>query len=97
MVGAVAVIALFFILLARGLTIARLSGNLHTYLLVTGLTFMIVIQAMIHISVSIGIFPTKGMPLPFVSNGGSSLIASLILAGIILNVSRHRKTVLLND
>jgi cell division protein FtsW len=97
LVGAAAVIALFFIFLVRGLTIARLSGNLHTYLLVTGLTFMIVIQAMIHISVSIGIFPTKGIPLPFVSNGGSSLIASLILAGIILNVSRQRKTVLLND
>jgi cell division protein FtsW len=97
LVGAVAVIALFFVFLARGLTIAKLSGNLHTYLLVTGLTFLIVIQAMIHISVTLGVFPTKGIPLPFVSNGGSSLIASLILTGIILNVSRHRKTVLLND
>jgi len=97
LVGAIAVIALFFLILVRGLTTAKLSGNLHTYLLITGLTFMIVIQALMHISVTLGLFPTKGIPLPFISNGGSSLIASLIIAGIILNVSRHRKTVLLND
>ncbi len=97
LVGAIAVIVLFFIFLVRGLTTARLSGNIHTYLLVTGLTFMIVIQAMIHISVTLGIFPTKGIPLPFISNGGSSMVASMLIAGIILNVSRHRKTVLLND
>ena len=97
LVGSVAVIALFFIFLVRGLKIAKLSGNLYTYLLVTGLSFLIVIQAMMHISVTIGIFPTKGIPLPFISSGGSSLVASLIIAGIILNISRHRKTVLLND
>lgn len=97
LVGAAAVIVLFFIFLVRGLNIAKLSGNLYTYLLVTGLSFMIVIQAMIHISVTLGIFPTKGIPLPFISSGGSSLVATLIIAGIILNISRHRKTVLLND
>ena len=97
LLGSLIVIGLFFVFLIRGLTIAKLSGNRHTYLLVVGLSFLIVIQAMINISVSIGIFPTKGIPLPFISSGGSSLIASLIIAGIILNVSRHRKTVLLND
>ena len=97
LVGSAAVIALFFIFLERGLKIAKLSGNLYTYLLVTGLSFLIVIQAMMHISVTIGIFPTKGIPLPFISSGGSSLVASLIIAGIILNISRHRKTVLLHD
>jgi cell division protein FtsW len=97
LVGAAAVIVLFFIFLVRGLNIAKLSGNLYTYLLVTGLTFMIVIQAMMHISVTLGILPTKGIPLPFISSGGSSLVATLIIAGIILNISRHRKTVLLND
>ncbi len=94
LVGALTVISLFFIFLIRGLKIAKSSGNLHTYLLVVGLTFLIVIQAMINISVTIGIFPTKGIPLPFISNGGSSLIASLIIVGIIINVSRQRKTVL---
>ncbi|MCP5049344.1 MAG: FtsW/RodA/SpoVE family cell cycle protein, partial [bacterium] len=85
MVGALAVIALFVIFLVRGINVARGSGNRQTYLLVTGLTFLIVIQAMINISVTIGIFPTKGIPLPFISNGGTSMVASLIIVGIILN------------
>lgn len=97
LVGSAAVVALFFIFLVRGLNIAKHSGNLHTYLLVVGLTFLLVVQAMINISVTLGIFPTKGIPLPFISNGGSSLVASLVITGIVLNVSRHRKTVLLND
>lgn len=97
LVGCAAVIGLFLIFMVRGLNIARQSGNLHTYLLVVGLTFLLVMQSLINISVTLGIFPTKGIPLPFISNGGSSLVASLIIAGIILNVSRHRKTVLSND
>lgn len=97
LVGSLAVIGLFFVFLLRGINIARYSGHLHTYLLVIGLTFLIVFQAMINISVSIGIFPTKGIPLPFISNGGSSLVACLMISGIILNVSRQKKTVLLND
>jgi len=97
LLGAFIVIVLFLIFLIRGINIAKYSGNQHTYLLVIGLSFLIVIQAMINISVTIGIFPTKGLPLPFISNGGSSLITSLMITGIILNVSRLRKTVLLND
>lgn len=96
-VGSTVVIGLFFIFMVRGLNIAKYSGNLHTYMLVVGLTFLVVIQAMINISVTLGIFPTKGLALPFISSGGSSLVACLIITGIILNVSRHRKTVLLND
>ncbi len=97
LIGSVLVVALFCLFLIRGLNIAKLSGNRYTYLFVTGLTFLIVFQAMINISVTIGIFPTKGIPLPFISNGGSSLISSLLIGGLILNISRHRKTVLLND
>lgn len=97
LVGCAVVIGLFMIFMVRGLNIARQSGNLHTYLMVVGLTFLLVVQSLINISVTLGIFPTKGIPLPFISNGGSSLVASLIIAGIILNVSRHRKTVLSND
>jgi cell division protein FtsW len=95
--GTLFMIALFYFFLIRGLNIAKASGNIQTYLLVIGLAYMVFIQAMINISVSIGIFPTKGIPLPFISNGGSSLIASLIITGIILNISRHRKMVLIND
>jgi cell division protein FtsW len=94
LVGSAAIIALFCVFMVRGINIARYSGKLHSYLLVVGLTFMVVFQAMINISVTLGIFPTKGIPLPFISNGGTSLVACLVTAGIILNVSRYRKTVL---
>lgn len=97
LLGAFFVIGLFLLFLIRGINIAKYSGNRHTYLLVIGLTFLIVIQAMINISVAIGIFPTKGIPLPFISCGGSSLVSSLMVTGIILNVSRLRKTVFSND
>jgi cell division protein FtsW len=97
LIGCLAVLAIFLLFLIRSLSIAKLSGSRHTYLLVVGLSFLIFVQAMINISVSLGIFPTKGMPLPFISSGGSSLISGLIIAGIIINVSKHRKMVLLND
>lgn len=97
LLGALIIIGLFMLFLIRGIHIAKYSDNRQTYLLVIGLTFLVVIQAMINISVVIGIFPTKGIALPFISSGGSSLISSLIITGIILNVSRHRKTVFSND
>lgn len=97
LIGALTVVALFFIFLQRGLNVAKLSGSKQTYLLVVGLTFLVVLQAMIHFSVALGLFPTKGIPLPFISNGGSSLLSSLIIAGIIVNVSRHRRMVFVND
>lgn len=97
LIGSLFVIILFVAFLSRGIIIAKHSGNRHTYLLVIGLSCLIVLQALINISVTLGIFPTTGIPLPFISIGGSSLVSSLIVTGIIINVSRHRKTVLLND
>lgn len=97
LIGALLVVSLFFFFFIRGINIAKHSGNKHTYLLVLGLTFLVVSQAMLHISVAIVIFPAKGLPLPFISIGGSSLIATLIISGIIINISKHRKMVLLND
>jgi cell division protein FtsW len=95
--GALVVIALFVLYYLRGMIIARQSDNPHTYLLVNGLVFLIVCQSMINISVAIGLFPTKGIPLPFISSGGTSLFCSLMITGIILNVSRQRKVVFTND
>jgi cell division protein FtsW len=95
--GAMSVIVLFVFYFLRGMIIARQSENPHTYLLVTGLVCLIVIQSMINISVAVGLFPTKGIPLPFISSGGTSLFASLIITAIVLNVSRQRKVVFGND
>lgn len=97
LIGSLVLLILFSVFLIRGIAIAKFSGSRHSYLLVTGLTFLIVAQALINISVTIGIFPTKGIALPFISIGGSSLISTLLICGIILNVSRHRKMVLLNE
>jgi len=97
LIGCLIVLALFGIFLKRGLNIARNSGHRQAYLMVTGLTFLLVAQAFLNISVTIGIFPTKGIPLPFISIGGSSLVMAMLMAGIIINVSRHGKTVFAND
>lgn len=97
LVGALIILSLFMAVFIRGLSIAKYSGNRQAYLLVLGLVSMLVIQALINISVNLSVLPTKGIALPLISIGGSSLMASLVLVGIVLNVSRQRKTVLLND
>jgi cell division protein FtsW len=95
--GALAVIILFILYFLRGMIIARQSENSHTYFLVSGLVSLVAIQSMINISVAVGLFPTKGIPLPFISSGGTSLLGSLMITGIILNVSRQRKVVFNHD
>ncbi len=91
LIGALLVVILFVAFFARGLRIARRSDHEHTRLLGIGLAFLVVCQALINISVTIGLFPTKGIPLPFISSGGTSLLASLVVTGILLNISHLRK------
>ena len=57
--------------------------------LAVGLTLSIVLQALINISVMLGLLPTKGIPLPFISAGGSSLVFTLVAVGLVANVSQH--------
>jgi cell division protein FtsW len=73
----------------RGLRAARRAPDSFASFLAAGATAMIVVQAAINLSVVLALVPTKGIPLPFVSYGGSSLVASWIAAGLILNVSQH--------
>jgi len=87
--GALALLALFVALLVRGVRIARSAPNLFGTLLAAGITFTIVLQAFFNIGMSIGLLPTKGIGLPFISFGGSSLAATLIGIGILLNISRQ--------
>ena len=86
--GAVAVTILFMLFIWRGLYIARRTSDLFASLLATGLTVLIGLQAFINIGVVIGLLPTKGITLPFISYGGSSIVLSLVGVGILLNVSR---------
>lgn len=88
-IGAVAVVALFGIVAWRGLRAARRAPEPHLAFLAVGATAMIVIQAAINLGVVLTLLPTKGIPLPFLSYGGSSLVADCAAAGILLNVSQH--------
>ncbi|MGE5413323.1 MAG: putative lipid II flippase FtsW [Syntrophomonadaceae bacterium] len=87
--GAVALVACFGVVAWRGLRAARRAPDAFAAFLAAGATAMIVVQAAINLSVVLALVPTKGIPLPFVSYGGSSLIASWIAGGLILNVSQH--------
>jgi cell division protein FtsW len=89
LVGATAVILCFSIITWRGMRAALRAPDSFGAFLAVGLTTMIAVQALVNISVVLGLLPTKGTPLPFVSFGGSSMLVNLIGMGILLNVSQH--------
>jgi len=87
MVGALLVIAVFLVVLWAGLRIARAASTDFGAMMAGSLIVMLVFQAFLNIGCAIGVFPTTGKPLPFISSGGSSLIASFMMVGLILSVS----------
>jgi cell division protein FtsW len=89
LVGATVVLICFCLITWRGLRIASRAPDSFGAFIALGLTTMIAVQALVNISVVLGMMPTKGIPLPFVSAGGSSLIINLLGMGVLLNVSRH--------
>jgi cell division protein FtsW len=92
LVGATVVLACFCVIAWRGMRTAMRAPDRFGAFLALGLTAMIVVQAFFNISVVLGLLPTKGIPLPFVSFGGSSLLMSMVGMGILLNVSQHAST-----
>ena len=91
-IGAIVLVALFLGLAARGVVIAGDSQDLFGGLLALGFSFIIILQAFINIGAMLGIIPLTGLPLPFISHGGTALMAVLIMCGFILNVASHRRT-----
>jgi cell division protein FtsW len=89
LVGAIALVALFAVFLWRGFRTALGTQDNFGRLLATGITCMVVVQAFINVSVVLGMMPTKGIPLPFVSYGGSSLAVTLVCVGVLLNISKQ--------
>jgi len=89
LVGATAVVICFCVVTWRGVRIALRAADSFGAFIALGLTTMVAVQAFVNISVVLGLMPTKGTPLPFVSFGGSSLLINLIGMGILLNVSQH--------
>ena len=89
LVGATLVMVCFCVIAWRGLRVALRAPDTFGALLALGLTTMIAVQAFVNMSVVLGLLPTKGLPLPFVSAGGSSLLVNFIGMGVLLNVSQH--------
>jgi cell division protein FtsW len=91
LLGATTVLICFCVIAWRGVRIALRAQDAFGSLLALGLTAMIAVQALVNISVVLGLLPTKGIPLPLVSSGGSSLMISLLAMGVLLNVSQHEE------
>lgn len=89
LLGAILVLGLFGVFLWRGARAGFKAPDRFGTFLAWGFTALIGIQALTHISVALALMPTKGIPLPFVSYGGSSLVSTLTACGLILNVSQH--------
>ena len=89
LLGTTVVLACFCVIAWRGLRTAMRAPDRFGAFLALGLTAMVVVQAFFNMSVVLGLLPTKGIPLPFVSFGGSSLLMSMIGMGILLNVSQY--------
>jgi cell division protein FtsW len=88
-VGVALVAFLFFIFFMKGISIARKASEPFHYYLAYGLSMMVAIQAIFNFAVVTGMLPTKGLPLPFISYGGSSLIVNMTAVGLLLNISRN--------
>jgi cell division protein FtsW len=89
LIGTTVILACFVVIGWRGLRVAVLAPDRFGALLALGLTMMVTLQALVNISVVLALLPNKGIPLPFVSNGGSSLLINLIGMGILLNISQQ--------
>ena len=87
--GALCLIGLYGLLLWRGLVIASRAPDLLGSMMAAGLAFWIIIEALINMTMIIGLIPVAGDALPFITAGGSNLISTLVAIGIILNISRQ--------
>ena len=89
-VGVTLLIALFATFVGLGLRIARTAGDRFGTLLAMGLTSIIGVTAFLHIAVTLGLVPTTGLPLPFISYGRSNLVVSMLATGVLINIGEHR-------
>jgi cell division protein FtsW len=92
LIGVIVVLCMFFYLLVKLFGVAFDAKDVFGYYLALGLTVMIGSQAMINLAVSVGLMPTKGLPLPFISYGGSSFLVNMAAVGILLNITGKNRT-----
>ena len=91
LLGASMVVLCFCVIAWRGLRTSMRAPDSFGAFLALGITMMLVLQAFVNISVVLGLMPTKGIPLPLVSNGGSSMLINLLGVGVLLNISQHQQ------
>ena len=91
LLGTLGLLAGFLLFGHLGLKIARQAPDFYGFLLASGLTFMVMVYALTNVGVSIGLLPTTGLPLPFISYGGSSLLLTMVGAGLLMNVGRTNR------
>ena len=89
LVGACAIVMAFTVFFFRGCRIALRAPDRFGFFVAIGITFMVVMQALINVSMVLAMMPTKGIALPFISQGGSSLLVNLIATGVLLNISHY--------
>ena len=90
-IGSTILIALLAVFTFRGYKIASHATDLFGMLIVVGFMTLIVTQAFLNIAAMLGLAPLSGLPLPFISHGGTALLATLLMVGIVLNVSKYQK------
>jgi cell division protein FtsW len=88
LIGTLAVILLLMMFVQQGIKVIKNCSDKFGYFLALGLVSMIALRALINIGVSCGLLPTKGLPLPFISYGGSSFIFDMVSVGILVNIAR---------
>lgn len=90
--GCLVVLTLYLILLWRGMAVSRGTTTSYSQYLAAGITASIFCYSLVHEAVALALIPTTGQPLPFISYGGSALVANLLGAGMLLRISRFRRT-----
>ncbi len=90
-IGTTLLVILYSLFLLRSFKLAAEASDLFGMLLIVGFSMVIVLQAFLNIAAMLALFPLSGLPLPFVSHGGTALLASLASVGVMLNISRYRK------
>ncbi len=92
LIGALAVLGIFLWIIIKGFRVSKQTNDPFSYFLALGLTMMIGIQVIINFAVSTGLMPTKGLPLPFISYGGSALLINMAAVGILINISQQNES-----